>query len=335
MQKKHFLSTQDWGRKAIERVMERADALKKNRISDALRGKTLGMVFMNPSLRTRVSFHAAMSESGGAGIELAPGQGMWNLEHRNGVVMDGGATEHVKDAAKVLSRYVSAIGVRSFAKMENLEEDKSEPVLSAFAKYSDVPVINMESTMGHPAQALADLMTMRETFGKNLKGKKFVLSWAYHPKPLPMAVPNSALLIATMFGMDVTVARPEGYSLDGSVMSAAKKNCEESGGSVQETSELETAVPGASVIYAKSWGAKGFYGKWEEEAKIRAKNREWRITKEIMVSSGGAKFMHCLPIRRNVVADDAVLDGKDCLIYDEAENRLHAQKALLHEILGG
>jgi N-acetylornithine carbamoyltransferase len=329
---RHFVSTQDWKKEELEHVLALAASLKKDPINKNLADRTLFMVFFDPSLRTRCSFETAMSESGGHAVNLTVGQGMWKLEHREGAVMDGQFTEHVKDAARVLSRYGAGIAVRCFPELKNLDEDRKDLVINGFAKYATVPVINMESALHHPCQALADIMTIKEHLGEP-KRKKFVLAWCYHPKPLPMAVPDSAALIASMFGMDVTVACPKQFELDQGIAETISNNCESGGGTFRVVNDLDESLHDAKVVYAKSWGSIQYYGRWEEEKKLREGMRDWKITEERMKLTGKAKLMHCLPVRRNVEVDDAVLDGPDSLIYDEAENRTHVQKALLNCIM--
>src|SRR5678815_1103509 len=195
---------------------------------------------------------------GGNPVVLEPGGTSWTLEHRTGAVMDGDKTEHVAEFVRVLSRYCTMIGVRTFAAMKDWEEERVDPVLRAFARYSDVPVINLESAMFHPCQALADMMTIREKLGA--ERKRVVLSWAWHPKSLPMAVPNSFALAAAQMGHDLVIAHPAGYELDDELTASIKQQAETAGGSFETTSDVDAAFDGAEVVYAKSWGSKQFYG---------------------------------------------------------------------------
>jgi len=290
------------------------------------------MVFFNPSLRTRASMDIAVYELGGNPVALDVGQSSWSLEDREGVVMDGNKTEHIKEAARVLSRYAAAIGVRAFPEMQDYDREMRDSVVRGFAEHSDVPVFNLESARHHPFQALADIMTIREKLG-SLAGDRVVLSWAYHPKPLPMAVPNSFALIAAQFGLDLTIACPPEYDLGDEAMSEISDAARLSGGRVHVARDQREACQGARVIYAKSWGGKGFYGRPEADIEARSNYREWRIDEEKMGSTDRGWFMHCLPVRRNVVVTDGVLDGPQCAAIDEAENRLHVQKAVLASIL--
>src|SRR5678815_5729179 len=185
---------------------------------------------------------------GGNPVVLEPGSTSWTLEHRHGIVMDGDKTEHVAEFVRVLARYCSAIGVRTFAALKNWEEERTDPVLAAFAKYSEVPVINLESAMHHPCQALADMMTIREKFGADRK--RVVLAWAWHPKPLPMAVPNSFALAAAQMGHDLVIAHPPGYELDEALIESLSVHASSEGGSIEVTDDIDGAFDQAEVIYA-------------------------------------------------------------------------------------
>ncbi len=327
----HFISTTDLTPKALEELLDLAAKVKSGEVTDKLIGKTLGMVFFNASLRTRTSFEAGMFQLGGHALNLAVGQGLWNMETETGVVMDGDKAEHVREAVPVLSRYVDALSVRCFPFGKDWRIDKSDPVIKAFAENATVPLINMESAMWHPCQALADAQTWNEQgLGK---GDKIVVTWAYHPRMLPMAVPNSVVTVAAQRGLDVTVLRPEPYKLDEDVMATARELAAETGGSLTETDDL-SALEGAKIVYAKSWGSLAAYGEVEKEQAIRAPLKSWQVTLDWMARTDNGKFMHCLPVRRNVVVADGVLDSEYAIVVDQAENRLHAQKALLLTMLG-
>jgi N-acetylornithine carbamoyltransferase len=328
-----FISTADFTRDELIGLIDLAARVKVGDYGERpLTGRSIALVFFNPSLRTRASMEIAVYELGGNAVTLDVGKGTWSLEHRDQVVMDGDKTEHIKEAARVLSRYVAAIGVRAFPEMSDYEEEITDPVVRSFARYSDVPVFNLESSRHHPFQALADAMTMREKLG-SLAGERVVLSWAYHPKPLPMAVPNSFALISAQMGLDLTIACPPLYDLGDEVMQEIEKGAAASGGRVSVSRDQREACAGARIIYAKSWGGKGFYGRLEEDIRVRQDYLGWRIDEEIMRSTDNGFFMHCLPVRRNVVVTDGVLDGPQCAAIDEAENRLHVQKAVLAAML--
>ena len=271
-------------------------------------------------------------ELGGNPVILEPGSTSWTLEHREGVVMDGGKTEHLKEFVRVLERYVSAIGVRTFAELKDWEAERTDPILGAFARYASIPIINLESAMHHPCQSMADMMTIRENFGE--EKKKVLLTWAWHPKPLPMAVPNSFALATAQFGHDLRIAHPPGYELDGELMDLIEDQAAASGGSVQITNDINAAFDNVDVVYAKSWGGKGFYGSPDADIAHRPQFRDkWIVDEEKMSRTADAIFMHCLPVRRNVIVTDDVIDSEKSVVIDEAENRLHVQKAILTKLI--
>jgi N-acetylornithine carbamoyltransferase len=331
---RNFLTTGDFSRNEINQLIDSALDFKPNREpSKLLAGKSVALVFFNPSLRTRASMQIGIYELGGNAVVLEPGGTSWTLEHRDGVVMDGDKTEHVAEFVRVLGRYCNAIGVRTFAELRNWDEERTDPVLTAFAKYSEVPIINLESAMHHPCQALADMMTIREKLGAGRK--RVVLSWAWHPKPLPMAVPNSFALAAAQMGHELVLAHPRGYELDDELMQTVRRQAAGAGGSVEVTNDVDAAFTEADVIYAKSWGSKHFYGAAEKEIEDRAQYRlKWIVDEQKMARTRQAIFMHCLPVRRNVIVTDGVIDSPSSVVIDEAENRLHAQKAIMASLLG-
>lgn len=326
---KNFLTTSDFSRAELEEFIEAGLKFKSGKFIDKpLDGKSIALVFFNPSLRTRASMQVGVYELGGNAVVLEPGNSSWTLEHREGVVMDGGKTEHLAEFVRVLERYVSAIGVRTFAELKNWEEERLDPVLTAFAKYSSKPIINLESAMHHPCQSLADMMTIRERFGA--RKKKVSLVWAWHPKPLPMAVPNSFALAAAQFGHDLTIAHPPRYALDDRLIDEIKSF----GGKVEITNDIDAAFDGAEVVYAKSWGSRDFYGALEQDVEFRREYRErWIVDEAKMRRTNAAIFMHCLPVRRNVIVTDGVIDSANSVVVDEAENRLHIQKAIMAKLI--
>lgn len=294
--------------------------------------RTLALIFFNPSLRTRTSMEVAAAHLGAHATTLIPGSGTWQFEWRHGQVMDGDKAEHISEAIGVLSRYYDALGVRLFASGTDYARDRDETLFRTILSAATVPVINLESAFYHPCQALADASMLQEHFGGQAGGKRFVLAWCYHPKALPLAVPHSALLMAARLGMDVTVARPDGYGLDAGVMDEARSYAVSHGMHVRESTDLESAARGADVIYAKAWGGTLRYTDPAAEAARRAGYRHWRISRQLMHSTRSGIFMHCLPARRGVVVDDAVLDGPQARHLLQAEFRLHAQKAILHAV---
>ncbi len=326
---RHFLHLYDLSDVDIERMLRAAQGMKRQRIFDPVaQGHALALLFFNASLRTRTSMEVAAYELGAYASVLNVGQGIWPLEWRDSVIMDGVAAEHVRDAIPVLGRYFQAIGVRSFPEFRDYEADRSDAIIHRVAELSSVPVVNLESSFDHPCQALGDLLTLRERI-VGPRGKKFVLTWAYHPRPLPMSVPNAVLIAAAWSGMDVVLARPEGFELDESIIEKAQQLCKRTGARFEETDNQAEAFEGASVIYAKAWASRLIYEDIDEEAKLREAYRTWRVTQALMERTNNAYFMHCLPVRRGVVVEDAVLDGPRSLHIEQAENRLHAQKAIL------
>ena len=330
---KDFLSTGDFDSDNLEQLIESASGFKnRTEQSQALAGRSVALVFFNPSLRTRASMQVGIYELGGNAVVLEPGGTSWTLEHREGAIMNSDKTEHVAEFVRVLGRYCVAIGVRTFAALKNWEAERTDPILNAFAKYSEVPVINLESAMHHPCQAMADMMTIREKLGEGRK--KVLLTWAWHPKPLPMAVPNSFALAAAQMGHDVVIAHPPGFELDDDLMSEISGHAAASGSTVEVTHDVEGAFNGVEVVYAKSWGSKNFYGAPEKDIAERTQYRtKWIVDEAKIARSKSAIFMHCLPVRRNVIVTDGVIDSPASVVIDEAENRLHVQKAIMKELI--
>lgn len=332
---KRFVDLADLSHGEVIELLALAAELERRPDRDALQGKILALLFFNPSLRTLASFQAGMSRLGGTSFVISPGQGTWNLETRDGVVMDGAAAEHVKEAIPVLASYADALGIRSFAGGTDLAADLAETAFNAMADVCPVPLINLESAVNHPCQALGDWKTM-DDLGIPGRGGKFVLSWAWHPKPLPLAVPAAAVHMAAFRGMDVTVLRPEGFALPEPIMAKARHAASLSGGSVRETSDRRQALEGAHVIYAKSWTSPLHYGNPEAEAEFRAGLRDWCVGNDWFAAAApDCRFMHCLPVRRNVVVKDEVLDGPRSVVVPEAKNRMWVQMAVLHRLLRG
>jgi len=327
--KTDLLNTMGMTREEIGRVLDAALRFKSgDDLSKPLAGKSVALVFFNPSLRTRASMQVGIYELGGNAVVLEPGGTSWTLEHRGGAVMDSDKTEHVAEFVRVLERYCVAIGVRTFAALKDWEEERTDPILNAFAKYASVPIINLESAMHHPCQSLADMLTIREKLGAGRK--RVVLTWAWHPKPLPMAVPNSFALAAAQMGHDLVIVHPGGYELDEELIELSSQAGRAEGGSLEITNDIDAAFSGAEVIYAKSWGSKQFYGKTDQDLATRAQYRgKWIVDEEKMARTNNAIFMHCLPVRRNVIVTDGVIDSPASVVIDEAENRLHVQKAIL------
>ena len=329
---KRFLSLADFNHEHILDLLALAQALQDKPEPRALAGKILGLVFFNPSLRTLASFQAGMARLGGSSFVITPGQGTWQLETKLNAVMNGVAAEHIREGIPVLASYCDALGVRAFAEGKDLPSDLRETLFGMIDALCEKPLINMESAMNHPCQALADWRTMDELKVPNRA--KFVLSWVYHPRALPVAVPAAIVHMAAMRGMEVVVARPEGFALPPEIMEKARSAASAAGGSVTETADRAAALRGASVLYAKEWGATRCYGDVEGDARLRAELVDWCVRERwFSAALPEVKLMHCLPVHRNVAVADEVLDGSRAVVRHEAFNRLAVQMAVLHRML--
>lgn len=328
---KDFLSLTRLPPERIERLLTLAKHVQKEPISDALKGKVIGLLFFNPSLRTLASFQAGASQLGATSFVIQPGTGSWNLETRDGTIMDGDIQEHIREAIPVLSEYADLLGIRAFAGLKSLTDDLKDELIAKMASLHQKPTINMESAADHPCQALADWKTLEDL--EIPRTGKFVLSWAWHPKPLPYAVPRAAALMAAQRGMELTVLRPQGFDLPGIILDEARRLGAKN---INVTDNVDEAMDGAHVMYCKSWTAPPFYGDPEREGVERAGLRQWCVAESwFRAARPDAKFMHCLPVRRNVKVADEVLDGPRSVVVQQAGNRLHGQKALLLDLLGG
>lgn len=296
--------------------LELADVFQKNPLhfSEVGKGKMLGLLFLNPSLRTRMSTQKAAYQLGMNVMVMNLDKDGWQLELEDGAIMNGNAQEHVKEAARVMSQYCDVIGVRSFPGLEDREADYSEPVLEAFKKYATVPILSLESATRHPLQSFADMITIRNTTAK--PRPKVVLTWAPHPRKLPQAVSNSFLEWMKLADVDLVVTHPEGFDL-----------APEFAADVTVTNDQESALAGADFVYAKNWSAYEPYGKTAPEL------TDWQITTEKMALTDNGRFMHCLPVRRNVVVADEVLDGSQSLVVQQASNRVISAQVALYKLL--
>lgn len=309
----HFFSIQDidipdqWIKEALD--------LKKNPLihNNLGKHKTLGMLFFNPSLRTRLSTQKAAINLGmNVMVMNFTGEG-WTLEFEDGAIMDKGASEHIKEAAQVVSQYCDVLAVRSFASLQNKEEDYAEKVLKGFMEYASIPIINMESATGHPLQALTDAITIEEY--KSSVKPKVVLSWAPHPKALPQAVANSFAEMTSRLDVDFVITHPQGFELAEEFTKNASINYNQ-----------EEALKDADFVYVKNWSSYTNYGQ-------TSMDKSWTLTEQKMKLTNNAKFMHCLPVRRNVVVEDAVIDGKSSIVIPQANNRTYAAQLVLKKIL--
>lgn len=278
--------------------------------------KTIGLLFMNASLRTRMSTQRAASMLGAETIVLNAGTDSWTLETRDGVVMDGNTTEHIKDAAAVMGAYCDVLGLRTFASLTDRDLDYNETVLESFVKHSGVPVISLESATRHPLQSFADMLTIHQH--KQKARPKVVLTWAPHPKALPQAVANSFIEWMSVANAELIVTHPPGYELSPNFVQG-----------VSVTHNQNEAFTGADFVYAKNWSAYSEYGQ------ILSKDPSWTIDAQKMKLTNNARFMHCLPVRRNMIVTDEVLDGPSSLIIPQAGNRIVAAQTVLYHMLKG
>ncbi len=327
-----FLDLADLSAEEVRDLLALAARLQRHPEPQALAGRILGLVFLNPSLRTLASMQAGMARLGGTSFVITPGQGTWALETRLGVRMDGGAAEHVREGLPVLASYCDALGIRAFAEGKDLAADLAETNFRAMAALVDKPLINLESAVNHPCQALADWKTLDDE--RIPERAKFVLSWVPHPRALPLAVPAAALHMAALRGHEVVVLRPEGFALPAPIMERARAAARASGGSVSETDDRAAALAGAQVVYAKEWGATAQYGDAARDAELRARLGDWQVREATFARTApDCRLMHCLPVRRNVAVADEVLDGPRSVVLREAHNRLVVQMAVLHRLL--
>ena len=311
---KHFTSVKDIPdlRKAVESALD----IKKNRFAYQHLGKnkTMVLIFFNPSLRTRLSTQKAAMNLGMNTMVMNVSEDGWQLESELGVVMDGDKPEHLKEAIPVIGKYCEVIGVRAFAKFQNKEDDYAEKILNQFIDYAGVPVVSMEGATRHPLQSYADLVTIEEL--KTKERPKVVLTWAPHPRALPQAVANSFVEWMHKTDYELVVTHPEGYDLAPEFM-----------GNLKVEYDQKKAFEGADFIYAKNWASYTSYGQ------ILSKDFNWTVNEEKMALTNNAKFMHCLPVRRNVVVTDGVLDGPTSIVVEQAANREITAQAVLKMIL--
>jgi len=330
---KEFHDLADLNGDQIQDLLTLAGRLQTRPEPRALEGKILALLFLSPSLRTLASFQAAMARLGGGSFVISPDMSIHGIETRPGIVMDGMAAEHIREAVPVIASYADAIGIRAFAERRSLADDMADREFSSMRELCQVPVINMESAINHPCQSLADWKTLDDLEVPG-NGGKFVLSWAWHPRALPLAVPSATVQMAAMRGMDVTVLRPEGFELPPAIMDKAREAARISGGSVSETTSRPEALEGARVVYAKSWSSTRHYGNRVADEEHRRDLHDWRIDESWFATTrDDCRFMHCLPIRRGVVVADEILDGPRSVVVQEAQNRMYAQMAVLHRML--
>tara|TARA_B100000475_G_scaffold7345_1_gene6374 strand:- start:6735 stop:7685 length:951 start_codon:yes stop_codon:yes gene_type:complete len=311
---KNFINSDDIS--DYKKIVEEAIQLKSNpnQLEDIGKNKSIGLLFFNPSLRTRISTQKASMILGLKTFVMNFNSEGWQLEFENNTIMSEDKAEHVKDAAKVLSEYCDIIAIRKFADLNNKIDDEKEIVLSSFLKYSTVPILNLESSTFHPLQGLADAITIHET--KNKARPKIVLSWAPHPKSLPHAVPNSFIKMAKKNNFELIISNPIGYDLNPEITKG-----------INIIHDQKEAFINADFIYAKNWSSYENYGK------VLINDSSWKIDRNKMSLTNNAKFMHCLPVRRNVVVDDNVIDSENSLVISQAENRIYSALIVLKKLI--
>ena len=311
---KNFINSDDIS--GYKKIVEEAIQIKSNpnQLEDIGKNKSIGLLFFNPSLRTRISTQKASMILGLKTFVMNFNSEGWQLEFENNTIMSEDKAEHVKDAAKVLSEYCDIIAIRKFADLNNKIDDEKEIVLSSFLKYSTVPILNLESSTFHPLQGLADAITIHET--KNKARPKIVLSWAPHPKSLPHAVPNSFIKMAKKNNFELIISNPIGYDLNPEITKG-----------INIIHDQKEAFINADFIYAKNWSSYENYGK------VLINDSSWKIDRNKMSLTNNAKFMHCLPVRRNVVVDDNVIDSENSLVIRQAENRIYSALIILKKLI--
>ncbi len=330
----HFIRLEDLSDRQIEDILDLSARRKRGLSRADLAGRTVGLLFFRGSLRTRTSLVTAVQQLGGHTVNLTAASDFWELEARDGTVMDGEAPEHIRDAAAVMSHYVSALAIRPALLGGTWENERKDEGIRAWATHAQVPVVNMESALWHPLQALADLLTLRETLG-DLHGKRLAVTWTTSPTPSSPSVVHSIVLAALRAGMNVRVAHPDGFELDTGVLDEAQASAAERGSEFESGLGLEDAVQDAHVVYARSWLSPGTYANPTLAASRLSNARGWTIDERLMARGSDARLMHPMPVRRNLEVTDEVLDGPRSLLYAQAGNRLHTQKGLLSLLLRG
>ena len=328
-----FYDLADFDKEQINELLALTRRLCEKPEPQALAGKVLALLFLSPSLRTLASFQAAMTRLGGGTFVISPEMSIHGLETRSGIVMDGVAAEHIREAVPVIASYGDALGVRLFAERRKLEDDLTDRSFNELRALCNVPLINMESAISHPCQSLADWKTMNDLKVPDQRGK-FVLSWVFHPKPQSLAVPASTLVMAAMRGMDVTLLRPEGFELPQAIMEKARRAASTAGGSVSETSDRAQALEGAHILYANSWSSTLHYGEVNKDEDLRRGAMDWCVEDSWFDAANTAcQLMHSLPVRRGIEVLDSVLDSPRSVVIQQAQNRMLTQTALLHRML--
>ncbi len=310
---KNFININDVS--DYKKLVNQAIELKKSKQSNiSFNKKTLGLIFFNPSLRTRLSTFKAAQNLGMNVIEMNFDNQGWKLEFNSNVIMNSDKSEHIIEAAKVVSQYCDIVGIRSFASLKNKKEDQKEIIINSFKRYGSIPVLNLESSCYHPLQALADAITIEEK--KIVKKPKIILSWTPHVKPLPHAVANSFINMATKLKYDIKIANPKGYNLDKNITCG-----------IEIINDQEEAFKGADFVYAKNWSSYDSYGK------ILKTEKSWTIDDKKMDLTNNGLFMHCLPVRRNIVVNGEVLDSNKSIVVEQSKNRIYSSQIILKKLI--
>lgn len=310
---KNFININDVS--DYKKLVNQSIELKKSKQSNiSFNKKTLGLIFFNPSLRTRLSTFKAAQNLGMNVIEMNFDNQGWKLEFNSNVIMNSDKSEHIIEAAKVVSQYCDIVGIRSFASLKNKKEDQKEIIINSFKRYGSIPVLNLESSCYHPLQALADAITIEEK--KIVKKPKIILSWTPHVKPLPHAVANSFINMATKLKYDIKIANPKGYNLDKNITCG-----------IEIINDQEEAFKGADFVYAKNWSSYDSYGK------ILKTEKSWTIDDKKMDLTNNGLFMHCLPVRRNIVVNDEVLDSNKSIVVEQSKNRIYSSQIILKKLI--
>jgi N-acetylornithine carbamoyltransferase len=315
--KRDLLALEDWSTQDVESLLKLARRIKQGELSGGLEHRTLGLVFLSPDPHISFSLKTAMSLHGGQAVEAQ-------------------AEPQLVDTARVLGRMIDAVAVRAYETNGSWAAAREDSLLTTFARHCPKPVINVGSARRDPCQALGDSLTLQEQFGA-VEGKRFVLTWAWHPQALPTAVPVSAALAAAALGMEIVIARPEGYELDPEDTALIRKTAQEKGGEfVHINDDPDDALVGADAVYVASWGSVKLFGETEQEQQTRSGLRDWRLTPSRLRSTRGGKgiVMHAFPYLRDLEMDGKVLESANAVVVDQAENRLHAERAILLELMG-
>jgi N-acetylornithine carbamoyltransferase len=331
---KDFCDLADFSAEEIGLLLTKAKWLEQQKSVSNLQGKVVALLFLNPSLRTLTSLQATMIRLGGGTFVVSPEMSIHGLETRAGIAMDGSAAEHIREAVPVIASYADAIGIRAIARKQNLDDDLNDTYFNELRALCDIPVINLESSIRHPCQSLADWKTL-DDYSIPGNGGKLVFSWVYHPEALPLSILGDSIHMAALRGMEVTVLRPEGFGLPEELLQRAKRACSGSGGHISETSNKKEALENAQVVYAGSWSSTVSYGDNVKDGELRNQYHDWCIDESWFdgTTADPCYLMHALPVRRGVEVEDEVLDGPRSIVVPQARNRMYAQMSVLLNLL--